>query len=213
MSAPETLLRRAQREFSMLTDDSAKALAKWKVDIVRAVTIQFLQENGVVLVGDNTLVEYAIDRASTDVAVARDLLVNTKAKRKRGRPPVDFETLTIYAAAHWIFMDQGVSNAAAARKAAQFLGEPATKDRVEKGTKGWLRVASKILTVGGGEEKVRKFLLQTVSDTAFDLARISGELAAEKRAEAARRKSARHAAFNGAASAASLPNLKRETKR
>uniref|UniRef100_UPI00289B9037 hypothetical protein n=1 Tax=Shinella sp. TaxID=1870904 RepID=UPI00289B9037 len=135
-------------------------------------------------------------------------LLEGERKPKRGRPQVDHNTRIIYAAAFSLFTAEGTSHSAAAKQAAQFLGKPATKDRVEKNLKAWLRKASAAVRARGGCPKLRRFLWDTLFAVAEELTVLAAELDAERTAEAARRKSSRHASFIGAAPPRSLQRSK-----
>mgnify|MGYP001176816107 CR=1 FL=1 len=204
----DTVFKRARDRFDNLPPHEQVIWDDMQAQVLRAVATEFLKHRGVVLVGDPSLVEYAIDRASDEIAPAWVPLLEGENKPKRGRPQVDYNTRIIYAAAFSLFFTEGSSKSAAAKQAAQFLGEPATKDRVEKNLNAWLRKASAAVRARGGCPKLRSFLWDTLFVVAEELTVIAADLEADRATEAARRKSSRHISFIGAAAPRSLPSPK-----
>lgn len=207
MSA-DTVFNRAVDRFKSRSADEERRLDEYKRACARSLAIEDLKDRGVVLIGHPSLIEYAVAQESVLVAEAQKATLEGKTARKRGRPAVDPIALNIYVAALAIFEQEGVSVAAAAKQAARFLGEPATKDRVEKGRKRWLDTASVFLTLTNGSEITREFLARLVASNGNELKRIAAELEADKAAEAARRKSARFAPFFGATDARKVASPK-----
>lgn len=192
MRSGDTVFTRALDRFDNLPPHEQVVWDDMQAQVLRAVATEFLKYRGVVLVGDPSLVEYAIDRACEEIAPVWVPMLEGWTEPKRGRPQVDYNTRIIYAAAFSLFTADGKSHSAAAKQAAQFLGEPATKDRVEKNLKAWLRKASAAVAARGGCPKLRRFLWDTLFVVADELRSIAAELEAERAAEASRRKSNRH---------------------
>ncbi|MBC2773695.1 hypothetical protein H6M51_12545 [Rhizobium sp. AQ_MP] len=208
MKPADTVFKRALDKLNTRTPDEEAFWAEEEAKVLRTVAANLMQENGVVLVGHPSLVEYAIDRACDEIAPYWTPMFQGEPQRKRGRPPVDYNTRSIYAAALVMFAGNGVSNSAAAKQAAQFLGEPATKDRCEKNFNAWRRITSQIVKARGGCQKLRDAFAYSLFTIADDLKSIAAELEAERAAEALRRKSGRHVTFIGATPNASLPKSK-----
>lgn len=208
MKPADTVFKRAVARFKSVSPHEQQRLDEFRSAYVRNLAIQFLKDRGVVLIGHPSLVEYAIAEASVLMAEVHKAGLEGKRVRKRGRPLTDPVTVNIYIAAHAIFHQESVSVAAAAKQAAKFLGEPATKDRVEKGRKRWLAEASAWLVATNGGDITRQFLASVVGSNMNELKRIAAELKADQAAEAARRRSARFAPFIGAAPTRSLPRSK-----
>ncbi|MCD1265516.1 hypothetical protein B5M44_20765 [Shinella sumterensis] len=208
MKPADTVFQRAQRRFDTLPPHEQDAWDDMQAKVLRAVATEYLKHQGVMLIGDPSLVEYAIDQACGEIAPVWVPLLEGEGKPKRGRPQVDHNTRIIYAAAFSIFFTEGSSTSAAAKQAAQFLGEPATKDRVEKNLKAWLHKASAAVRARGGCPKLRRFLWDTLFVVADELRIIATDLEQERAAEAARRKSSRHISFIGEAAPRSLPSPK-----
>lgn len=208
MTPADTVFKRALGRFDNLPPHEQVIWDDMQVQVLRAVATEFLKHRGVALIGDPSLVEYAIDRACGEIAPVWVPLLEGEGKPKRGRPQVDYNTRIIYAAAFSLFTAEGKSHSAAAKQAAQFLGEPATKDRVEKNLKAWLRKASAAVAARGGCPKLRRFLWDTLFVVADELRAIASELEADRAAEVARRKSSRHVSFIGAAPPRSLSSPK-----
>lgn len=205
MTAGDTVFKRAKERFDNLQPHEQDAWDDIRAQVLRAVAAGYLKHRGVTLIGDPSLVEYAIDQACGEIAPVWVPLLKGEGKPQRGRPQVDHNTRIIYAAAFSLFTTEGKSCSAAARQAAQFLGAPATKDRVEKNLRAWLRKASAAVRAQGGCQKLRRFLWDTLFVVAEELRVIAAELEAERAAEASRRKTARHISFIGAAPPHSLP--------
>lgn len=208
MRPVDTVFQRAKERFGNLPPHEQDAWDDMRAKVLRAVATEYLKHRGVVLIGDPSLVEYAIDQACGAIAPVWVPLLEGEAEPKRGRPPVDHNTRTIYAAALVMFTGDGVSNSAAAKQAAQFLGAPATKDRVEKNFNAWRRKATEALTARDGCPELRRVLTNALFLVADELRVIAAELEAERTAEAARRKSSRHISFIGATAPRSLPSPK-----
>ncbi|WLS07527.1 hypothetical protein Q9314_15265 [Shinella sumterensis] len=198
MKPADTVMRRALDRFKNLSEEEKQRLAAYRAACVRDLAVEALKDHGVVLIGHPSLIEYAVSQECVLTAKVHEAAFEGKAARKRGRPAVDPVVLNIYTAALAIFEQEGVSVAAAAKQAAKFLGEPATKDRVEKGRKRWLETASVFLTLTNGSETTREFLTRLVASNVNELKRIAAELDADKAAEADRRRSARFTNFIGA---------------
>lgn len=190
MSA-DTVFNRALDRFKSRSADEEQRLDEYRSACARSMAIETLKDRGVVLIGHPSLVEHAISQESALVAEARKASIEGKTARKRGRPAVDPVVLNIYVAALAIFEQEGVSVAAAAKQAARFLGDPATKDRVEKGRKRWLETAADFLALTNGSEITCEFLTRLVASNGNELKRIAAEVEADKAAEAARRRLAR----------------------
>ncbi len=205
MKPADTVFKRALDKLNTRTPDEEAFWAEQEAKVLRTVATNLMQENGVVLVGHPSLVEYAIDRACDEIAPYWTPMFQGEPQRKRGRPPVDYNTRSIYAAALVMFAGEGVSTSAAAKQAAQFLGEPATKDRCEKNFNAWRRITSKTVHARGGCQKLRDAFVHLLFRLADDLKSIAAELEAERAAEALRRKSGRHVSFIGATPNGSLP--------
>jgi len=208
MTGADTVFKRAKERFDNLPPHEQVAWDDIQAKVLRAVAAEYLKHRGVTLIGDPSLVEYAIDQACGEIAPVWVPLLEGEGKPQRGRPQVDYNTRIIYAAAFSLFTTEGKSHSAAAKQAAQFLGAPATKDRVEKNLKAWLRKASAAVHARGGCPKLRRFLWDTLFAVAEELRVIAADLEAERAAEAARRKSSRHISFIGAAAPRSLPSPK-----
>lgn len=208
MKPSDSVFNRALARFKNRSADDEQRLDEYKRACARRLAIEDLKDRGVVLMGHSSLIEYAISQESVRVAEAQKALLEGKTTRKRGRPAVDPIAVAIYNAAIALFLQDGVSVAAAAKQAAKFLGEPATKDRIEKGHKRWLDTASDFLTFTSRSEITREFLAFHVFYLASELKRIAVELEADKAAEAARRKSARFAPFFGATDARKVASPK-----
>jgi len=208
MKPADTVFNRAVDRFKNRSADEEQRFEEYRRACARSLAIEDLKDRGVVLIGHPSLIEHAISRESALVAEARKASLEGNTARKRGRPTVDPVVLNIYTAALAIFQQEGVSVAAAAKQAARFLGDPATKDRVEKGRKRWLETAADFLTLTNGSEITREFLTWHVAGIGNELKRIAAEMEADKAAEAARRKSARFAPFFGASDARKVASPK-----
>lgn len=210
--APETVMQRALREAAIWTEEDAEGYARWERAWFRDMAVSFLQDQGVKLLGDATLVEWAIDRATGDFEMAHRLS-NENAQRRPGRPSNSLDVNRIYTAA-FLAQDHGLSRRQQTLRAARMLGAPATKDRVEKGLRAYLRATAVMASCvpADREHRVFDFMIELVVGEKRRLLRIVDELANEKALTASRRYADRHATFFGAASGASLPDLKRETK-
>lgn len=204
----DTVFNRALDHFKNRSTDEEQRLDEYRSACARSMAIEALKDRGVILIGHPSLIEHAISQESALVAEARKASLEDKTARKRGRPPVDPIAVDIYNAALALFLEDGVSVAAAAKQAAKFLGEPATKDRIEKGHKRWLDTASDFLIFTNLSEVTRVFLTRHVFYRASELRRIAAELEADKSAEAARRRSARFAPFFGATDARKVASPK-----
>jgi hypothetical protein len=198
MRPADTVFKRAVERFKNLSDEKKQRVAEYRTACVRDLAIEALKDRGVILLGHPSLIEYAVSQECVLTAKVHEAAFEGKTARRRGRPPVNPVVLNIYAAALALFEHEGVSVASAAKQAARFLGEPATKDRVEKGRKHWLETASVFLAITDGSEITREFLTRLVASNASELKRIAAELEADQAAEAARRRSARFAPFIGA---------------
>ncbi|WP_315918640.1 hypothetical protein [Mesorhizobium sp. SP-1A] len=208
-------MQRALREFKKATPERIEAAGQYRAEWLRNLAIRFLPAHGVKLIGDPSLVEFTIGRVTCDFSDAVKIAEDEAASRKRGRPANDLDTNMIYAAAVTLQAD-GLSIAEAARRAAKFLGAPATKDRVEKGLKAFLRwgggVREAASRTGEDVERASYFVIWLLTTTRFELTRFAKEIAAEKAEAEARRKFGRHVSFIGATPRASLLPLTKETK-
>ncbi|WP_312418947.1 hypothetical protein, partial [Shinella sp.] len=63
MKPADTVFQRAKERFDNLPPHEQDAWDDMRAKVLRAVATEFLRHRGVVLVGDPSLVEYAIDRA------------------------------------------------------------------------------------------------------------------------------------------------------
>lgn len=208
MKPADTVFTRALGHFKNRSADEEQRLEEYRSACARSLAIEALKDRGVVLIGHPSLIEHAISQESVLVAASRKVAFEGKTDRKRGRPAVDPVVLNIYTAALAIFQQEGVSVAAAAKQAARFLGEPATKDKLEKARKRWLETAADFLALTQGSEITREFLTRLVASNGRELKRIAAELEADKAAEAARRRSARFASFFGATDARKVASPK-----
>lgn len=208
MKPADTVFTRALDRFKNRSADEERRLDEYNRACARRLATEDLKDRGVVLIGHPSLIEYAVALESVRVAEAQKAKLEGKTVRKRGRPPVDPIAVDIYNAALALFLEDGVSIAAASKQAAKFLGEPATKDRIEKGHKRWLDTASDYLIFTNGSEITCEALTLQVFYLASELKRIAVELEADKAAEAARRKSARFAPFFGATDARKVASPK-----
>lgn len=196
MTPGDSVMRRALDYYTNPTPEVQSVCADYRDAYTRAFARATLEENGVVLVGHPTLLRYALSAAYERAAEALKPHLEGEPAKKRGRPPVDSITTQLYFAAHGLFHQEGVSIAEAARRAAKFLGAPATKDRIEKARIRWLEFARQMRDGTGDDGITRRFLAAIVSSIRADLARIAAELEADRSAEAARRYSSRHASFS-----------------
>ncbi|QPC90005.1 hypothetical protein [Mesorhizobium sp. INR15] len=167
---------------------------------VRDITIQILQGVGCKLDGDTMSVELLIQYArQVDVEPRLRQWRRSFERPHRGRPPTDLFDATIYAAARNRF--RHVKNGAAA--AAEWLGLPATKDRVEKGDKLFRRLMPRAYAgVGLTRDVALLSAARIIIDITKDLEALAEKMSQERAAASRAKRTGRHAAFSAQMSTA-----------
>ena len=189
--AAQSLLQRALVDLERSPDDIVELFGSAGV---REITIAMLNGVGCKLDGDTKTVELLIQYAS-EVDVEPWLREWRKSfeRPNRGRPPTDLFDITIYAAALSRFYH--VKGAAAA--AAEWLGAPATKDRVEKNAKLFRKVMSKAyLGVGLTPEVAVLSAARIIVEVIADLEALDARMAEEHAAAARAKRTTRHASLS-----------------
>ncbi|MER8374412.1 hypothetical protein [Mesorhizobium sp. M1406] len=187
-----SLLRRALVEMPRGPDDIVELFGPARV---REITIAALKATGCALESDPETVERLIGYAAkVDVEPWLREWQKSSEPASQGRPRTDlFETI-IYTAALYRFRGT-IRNPAAV--AAKWLGEPATKDKVEKRDQKFRRIFARVYEHVGlsraiGVERPAQLLL----DVILDLERLDAKMAAERAAGARAKKTTRHASFS-----------------
>lgn len=190
----DSLYRRAMSELR----ETPKSITEivFGPEYVRTITIEVLRRLGANLFADPATTQMLIKYAEPDVAAGiRDWEAEI-APQRRGRPPNDFLSVTILAAALCRFQVDGVSRASACLQAAKWLGgSPVTSDQVDKNERAFKRQISAISKILPAETawRIAEGVLRAI---ASELEAIQVSLDAEKVGESARRKESRHASFS-----------------
>ncbi|TIX32586.1 MAG: hypothetical protein E5V37_07645 [Mesorhizobium sp.] len=196
--AAQSLLQRALIDLDRGPQDIVELFGPASV---RDVAIAALRGNGCKLDGSSVDVERLIKYA-TEVDVEpwlREWRRSFESKH-RGRPRTDLFEIVLCAAALYRFRGKTKKSAGAA---AEWLGEPATKEKVEKRDKAFRRIFGRVYAHIGtsravGLEQSARLLL----DVIVDLERLDARMAEERTAASRAKRDARHAPF----SARSIPS-------
>ncbi|TPM31453.1 hypothetical protein [Mesorhizobium sp. B2-3-4] len=189
MTAAPSLLERA----IVALDAPSGILDFFRPDVVRQMTVEMLKAQGCALTGDAATVERLIGH---EMILVTEWLLQWEQSftpKRRGRPELSFVQRAIYAAALYRFAGQ--PNAAA--QAARWLGSPATKSRVEKSGKLFLRTMSIAFASRAiPKERALQATAEIVLGLQQELDRLANGLAIERTDQALRRKSARFVPFS-----------------
>ncbi|MER9950218.1 hypothetical protein [Mesorhizobium sp. M0047] len=186
------MLQRALVEIPRGPDDIVELFGPARV---REITIAALKATGCALESDPETVERLVGYA-TKIDVEPWLRTWQKSfePASQGRPRTDLFETVIYTAALYRFRGT-IRNPAAA--AARWLGEPATKDKVEKRDQKFRRIFGRVyehvgLSRSVGVERSAKLLLEVISN----LEKLDAKMADERAAGLRAKKTARHASFS-----------------
>ncbi|RWG08267.1 hypothetical protein [Mesorhizobium sp.] len=190
--AAQSLLQRALTDLDRGPEDIVELFGPARV---REIATAMLRATGCALDGSPTDVERLIKYA-TEVDVEPWLREWRESFEPdcRGRPRTDLSEIVIYAAARHRF---GGEHRNPAGLAAKWLGEPATKDKVEKREKRFRRIFSRVYALAGlsraeAAERSARILL----DVIIDLEKLDAKMAAERAATVRAKKDARHGSFS-----------------
>ncbi|ESY92698.1 hypothetical protein [Mesorhizobium sp. LNHC209A00] len=187
-----SLLRRALTDLDRGPDDIVELLGPARV---RDVTMSALRDDGCKLEGDTATVERLIEYATKFVVEPwlREWRQSFEPANL-GRPHTDLFEIVICAAALHRFR---ADNRNPAALAARWLGEPATKDKVEKREKKFRRIFSHVYAYAGlsrAESAERSARL--VLDVILDLEAIETKMTAEHAAASSAKRNTRHGSFS-----------------
>ncbi|RWH18177.1 MAG: hypothetical protein EOQ75_22005 [Mesorhizobium sp.] len=190
--AAQSLLQRALTDLDRGPHDIVELFGSAKV---REITVAALRGTGCKLEGDTETVERLIEYATR--FVIEPWLREWRGSfepANLGRPRTDLFEIVIYAAARHRF---GGEHRNPAALAAKWLGEPATKDKVEKREKRFRRIFSRVYALAGlsraeAAEQSARILL----DVILDLEKLDAKMAAERAATSRAKRDARHGSFS-----------------
>lgn len=190
--AAQSLLQRALTDLDRGPEDIVELFGPARV---REITVAALRGTGCKLEGDTETVERLIKYA-TEVDVEPWLREWRKSFEpgNRGRPRTDLFEIVICAAALYRFRGKVKKPAGVA---AEWLGEPATKEKVEKRDKAFRRIFGRVYDQIGvpravGLERSAELLF----DVIVDLEKLDAKIADEHAAASRAKRDARHAPFS-----------------
>jgi hypothetical protein len=150
-------------------------------DRIREKAAECLWAEGVEIASSPSLVNWALDRKCEEVV--SDLyqwLEELQARTKRGRPQNGVLHNLILVAAYSTARSAGHGKTEARRAAAKRLGEPITKDKVERAEKLLLRDAGRAFA-SVSKERAIEIIASQVMTVQAELARIEEGMEAERR--------------------------------
>ncbi|RUV42701.1 MULTISPECIES: hypothetical protein [unclassified Mesorhizobium] len=191
--AAQSLLQRALTDLDRGPEDIVELFGPGNV---RDLAIAMLSASGCALDGSPADVERLVKYA-TEVDVEPWLREWRKSfgPANLGRPRTDLFEIVIYAAARHRF---GGEHRNPAALAAKWLGEPATKDKVEKREKRFRRIFSHayVAYAGLSRAEAAEHSARILLDVILDLEKLDAKMAAERVATSHAKRDSRHAPFS-----------------
>ncbi|RWF36873.1 hypothetical protein [Mesorhizobium sp.] len=190
--AAQSLLQRALTDLDRGPEDIVELFGPANL---RDIAIAMLQATGCALDGSpadvERLVKYAIE---VDVEPWLREWRKSFEPANLGRPRTELFEIVIYAAARHRF---GGEHRNPAALAAKWLGEPATKDKVEKREKRFRRIFSRVYAFAGlSRAEAAEHAARILLDVILDLEKLDAKMAAERAVTSRAKRDGRHAPFS-----------------
>lgn len=190
--AAQSLLQRALTDLDRGPEDIVELFGPANV---RDITVAALRGTGCKLEGDTETIERLIEY-TTQFLIEPWLREWRQSFEpdNRGRPRTDLFEIVIYAAARHRF---GGDHRNPAALAAKWLGEPATKDKVEKREKRFRRIFSRVYAFAGlSRAEAAEHSARILLDVILDLEKLDAKMVDERATASRAKRDGRHASFS-----------------